>query len=143
MVAMLPGAVATMLATVGIRTTTGPVAPLARFLAPAARPLLLVATLLVVVALLRCGLAPASLAATGGVLLYLSMYVLPTGGGAMTAMGAPAAHLSAVAARAGAPGMTNAPSFYVGLGTFLTSYLWSGVRRHRHTCKPVALATVH
>jgi hypothetical protein len=54
-VAMLPGAVATLLTTIGIQATTGPLAPLAQGLAHIARPLLIAAVLLLLVGSLRCG----------------------------------------------------------------------------------------
>lgn len=138
MLSMLPGAVVTAFAAVGIRTASGPAAPLARFLAPAARPLLVVGTAILVAGALRCGRGPAALAASAGLLLYLSMYVLPDaasiGGGGMAGMGAPALQQSA--ARAGAPGATNAPVFYLGLAAFVATYLWSTLRRRRQVCRP-------
>jgi hypothetical protein len=141
MVAMLPGAVATLLTTLGITTTSGPLAPLARSLAPVARPLLVAAVLLLVVGSLRCGIGPATLAAVGGTLLYLSMYVLPQpsspGMDGMAGMHSPP--VGGTAGRAGAVGTTNAPLFYLGLAASLGTFVWSAVRRHRRSCRPVGI----
>ena len=140
MLAMLPGGIATALAVVGLKSATGPAAPLARFLSPAAQPLLLVGIAGLVLATLRCGLRPALLALAGGGLLYLSMYVLPgANGNAMAGMTAPAHSLPATAARAGAQGMTNAPAFFIGLAALAGTFIWSGARRRHASCRPVRL----
>ena len=140
MLAMLPGGIATALSVVGIKSTTGPAAPLARFLAPAAQPLLFVGIAGLVLATLRCGLRPALLAAAGGGLLYLSMYVLPgTNANAMAGMATPAHSLPVTAARAGAQGMTNAPAFFLGLAALTGTFIWSSVRRRHASCRPVRL----
>lgn len=148
MVAMLPGAAATVLTTIGIKTTSGPFAPVADVLAPVARPLLILATLALVAGLLRCGLTPAILAVVGGTLLFLSMYVLPTaaaaggmagmGGGGMAGTAPHTASITA-AARAGAGGMTNAPAFYAGLASFIGAFVLSSIRRQRRLCRPALL----
>lgn len=137
MVAMLPGAVAVLLSTFGIHTTSGLFAPVVRVLAPFARPLLIVATLALLVGALRCGLRVAVLAAIGGTLLYLSMYVLPGGDGMAGMPGM--ATVGGTAGRAGAMGPTNAPIFYVGLAAFIGTLGWSAVRRRRRACRPVSL----
>jgi len=144
MVAMLPGAVAALLATLGITTTSGPLAPVARSLAPVARPLLVAAVLLLVVGSLRCGIGPAILAAVGGTLLYLSMYVLPQpsspGMGGMAGMSSP--HVGGTAGRAGAVAASNAPLFYLGLAASLGTFLWSALRRRRRACRPVRVTAI-
>jgi len=144
MVAMLPGAVATLLTTIGITTTSGPLAPVARGLAPVARPLLVAAVLLLVVGSLRCGIGPAILAAMGGTLLYLSMYVLPQpsspGIGGMAPMRSPP--VGGAAGRAGAVGTTNAPLFYLGLAASLGTFVWSAVQRRRRACRPVSVTAI-
>lgn len=66
MLAMLPAGIGTLLATVGVRSTSGPFAPLARWLQPAAKPLLVVAVLAVAAGLLRCGWRPALAVIAGG-----------------------------------------------------------------------------
>ena len=140
MLAMLPGGIAAGLSVVGVKATAGPAAPLARFLAPAAQPLLVLGIAALVVATLRCGLRPALLAFSGGGLLYLSMYVLPaTSGAGMADMTGPAHSLPATAARAGAQGMTNGPVFFLGLAALAATFLWSGARRQRTSCRPVHL----
>jgi hypothetical protein len=143
MVAMLPGAVATLLTTLGLSTTSGPLAPVARSLAPIARPLLIAAVLLLLVGSLRCGAGPAILAAAGGTLLYLSMYVLPhpssAAMGGMAEMSTPA---QGTAGRAGAVGTTNAPVFYLGLAAYLGTFLWSSLRRWRRACRPVRVTAI-
>ena len=147
MLAMLPGGIATPFAVVGVKSATGPVAPLARFLAPAARPLLLVGIAGLVLATLRRGLRPALLALVGGGLLYLSMYVLPgTNAHAMVGMAGmtgPAHSLPATAARAGVQGMTNPPAFFIGLGALAGTFIWSAVRRRHASCRPVRLGLSH
>lgn len=145
MLAMLPAGVATLASTVGIHATSGPAAPLARSLAPVARPLLVLATLSLVGAALRCGIRPAVLAGVGGTLLYLSMYVLPTAapvGTRMADMGGSLHGLGTVAARAGASGATNAATFYLGLAALVATYLWSGLRHRRRSCHPVSVAAI-
>jgi hypothetical protein len=140
MVTMLPGAVATLLATLGSTATSGPFAPVARGLAPVARPLLIAAVLLLVAGSPRCGIGPAILAVVGGTLLYLSMYVLPhpssPGMGGMAGMHS--LPVGGTAGRAGAVGATNAPLFYLGLAAYLGTFVWSAVRRHRRGCRPVS-----
>jgi hypothetical protein len=69
MVAMLHGAAATALSTLGADAATGPWAALRHALGPVARPLLVLSVLLLVAGSLRCGRAPAALAAAGGALL--------------------------------------------------------------------------
>jgi hypothetical protein len=95
----------------------------------------------------RCGIRPAALAAVGGTLLYLSMYVLPTAGStALTGMahmsGSNSHQLGTTAARAGAIGTTNAPAFYLGLAAIVATYLWSGLRHRLRSCRPLALGAI-
>lgn len=125
MIAVLPGAAATVLGAVGVSATTGPWGALSRVLGPVAQPLLILSLLLMLAGALRCGWGPAAAVALGGGLLYSSMYLLA---GPMT---------SSMAAM-GATGQTgtNAPLFYTGLGLVVASFAWSRVRRHRRACRP-------
>lgn len=125
MVAMLPGAAATVLSTLGANASDGPWAAVRQALDPVARPLLIVSVLLLVAGSLRCGRAPAAMAAAGGGLLYMSMYVLP---GSTTGM--------AGMANQNVMGATNAPLFYSGLILIVMTFAWSAIRRLRHTCRP-------
>jgi hypothetical protein len=138
MLAMLPAGIVAAGSALGVHATSGPAPPVGSALAPLARPLLVLATLSLVIAALRCGIRPAALAATGGTLLYLSMYVLPSGGRAMRGMANMAApHSTPTSAqRAGAAGLTNGPVFYAGLAAIVATYVWSGIRRRRHACRP-------
>lgn len=151
MLSALPAAVATVLSTVGVRTTSGPFAPVARALAPVASPLLVLATLVLVVGMLRrCGIQPAVLVWTAGALLYMSMYVLPASAVARM-RGLPAEHSptaemgemggepSSGSSRTPAP--ANAPVFYSGLALFAGSFVWSGLRRRRGACRPMPFRT--
>lgn len=114
MVAMVPSAVSSAFALVGLGAGSGAVAALSPALSPVAQPLLLAATALVAVSHLRCGRLAVASAAAGGALLYLGMYVF-TGphGGALAVL------------------------FYPGLALFLGSYLIPVVRRRRGRCRPV------
>ncbi len=120
MVAMLPGAAATALATLGVDASTGPWAALRHALDPVARPLLVLSVLLLVAGSLRCGRAPA---AAGGALLYVSIHL--ASGSATAAMGT---HTGT--------GTTNGPLFYASIGVIATTFAWSAIRRRRRTCRP-------
>lgn len=152
MLSALPAAVATVLSTVGVRTTSGPFAPVARALAPVASPLLVLATLVLVVGMLRrCGIQPAVLVGTAGTLLYMSMYVLPASAGMAGMGGSPGEHSptaetgeiggepSSGSSRIPAP--ASGPVFYAGLALFAGSFAWSGLRRRRGACRPMSFRT--
>jgi len=126
MVAMLPGAAATALAPLGVDASTGPWAALRHALDSLARPLLVRSVLLLVAGSLRCGRAPAALAAAGGALLYVSMY--RASGSATAAMAGMGTHTGT--------GTTNGPLFYAGSGLIATTFAWSAIRRRRRTCRP-------
>lgn len=132
MVAMLPGATATVLSTLGANASTGPWAAVRHALDPVARPLLIVSVLLLVAGSLRCGRTPAAMAAAGGGLLYTSMYVLA---GPTTGM--------ADMANQNGMGATNAPLFYSGLILIVMTFAWSAIRRRRHTCRPAWQRSTH
>lgn len=139
MIAMLPAGVVTVLSWIGVKSSAGPAASVARVLAPAARPMLVLAAISLIGAALRCGRGPTSLAVVAGTALYLSMYVLPVGSHAgMAGMADMTAHtganVAAAAARAGARGRTNSPVFYVGVIAFVGTFSWSALRRHHGSC---------
>jgi hypothetical protein len=77
MLAVLPAAVTTSSGVIGIKTTSGPFEPLAKVVAPVARPLLAVGIALLIFTALRCSLTPVALTVLGGALFYASMYVFP------------------------------------------------------------------
>lgn len=131
MLAMLPSGVAGVLAAVGVKSTCGPFAPVADFLSPAAKPLLVVATLTLVAGVLHCGRLPVAVGAAGGTLLYLSMYVLPSGPDQVDGM----ADMAAAGVPPTAP--TNAPAFYLGLALFVSAYVLPLIYRRRGLCRPV------
>ncbi len=85
MVAMLPGAVAGVLAFVGLGASSAAVTTLAPTLNDVAQPLLLVSAVLLAVSGLRCNPIAVALAAAGGVLLYLGMYQLTRADGTTSA----------------------------------------------------------
>ena len=114
MAAMLPGAVGGALGLVGLGTSSAVVSRLAPALNVVAQPLLLFSVMLLVVGGLRCGRIVVSLAMIGGVLLYVSMYVWTTDGGAPS------------------PAL-----FYVGLACFVGAYGVSWLRRRGKRCRPL------
>lgn len=117
MVAMLPGAVGGALGLVGLGTSGAAAARWAPALNVVAQPLLLFSIALLVVGGLRCGRLAVALAAVGGGLLYLSMYVWTTDSGA-----------------------TSPALFYVGLACFIDAYGVSWWRRRRKQCRPLVSA---
>ncbi len=131
MVTMLPGAAATALATLGVDASTGPWAALRHTLNPVARPLLVLSVLLLIAGSLRCGRAPAALAAAGGALLYVSMYL---------ASGSATASMAGMGTHTGT-GTTNGPLFYAGIGLIAATFAWSTIRRRRRTCRPAWLGS--
>jgi len=84
-VAMLPGAVAGVLAFVGLGASSAAVTTLAPTLNDVAQPLLLVSAVLLAVSGLRCNPIAVASAAAGGVLLYLGMYQLTRADGTTSA----------------------------------------------------------
>lgn len=138
MAAMLPAAAATAFSILGVDATSGPWAAARHALDPIAQPLLIASVLLLIATTLRCGRGPALLVTAGGTALYFSMYVLPSAGSnAMANMSAP-----------GAPGntstqATNAPLFYTGIALIALTFIWSAIRRRRHTCSPAWRRPAH
>lgn len=114
MVAMVPGGVASVFGLVGLGAGSGAVVALSPGLSMVERPLLLVSTALLAVSGLRCGRAAVLSAVAGGILLYLSMYVLTAADGTAS------------------PGL-----FYAGLALFLSTYVISWARRRRRRCRPL------
>jgi hypothetical protein len=141
MLAMLPAGFATVLSLVGLAAP--PLVAWATPLAPIAPLLLVVSVVLLVIGDLRCGWQPASLAALGGLLIYLAMYVFVTPL-ASTIMNGMEGMSSAGTSHATMPGLTNAPLFYIGLTLMAASFglvLW---RRLQKICRPFdALAFLH
>jgi LPXTG-motif cell wall-anchored protein len=133
MLAMLPAGFATILALLGLGAS--PLLALAAPLAPFAPSLLILSVAIFVFGNLRCGWQPAGLAAIGGLLVYLSMYVFvtPMAREAMTGM---QGMILAQTPRSGMLGLTNAPMFYIGLLLMIASFglvLW---RRRQKICLP-------
>ena len=133
MLAMLPAGFATALTLIGLAAP--PLVGWATPLAPIAPPLLVLSVALLVIGNLRCGWQAASLAAAGGLLVYLAMYifVMPATMDAMTGMQGMA---PAETSQPAMSGLTNAPMFYIGLIMMVSSVglvLW---RRWRKICHP-------
>lgn len=133
MFAMLPAGFVGFMALLGF--TAPPIAAWAAPLAPIAPLLLILSVGLLVIGNLHCGWQPSSLAAVGGSLTYLAMYVFvipPT----MDAMAGMQEMTSVEAPQTMMPGLTNAPIFYVGLALMIGSLglvLW---RRWQKICRP-------
>lgn len=119
MVAMLPGAVGGALGLVGLGASSAVVARLTPMLNAVALPLLMFSVALLVVGGLRCGRIVMASALVGGVLLYVSMYVWTTDGGA-----------------------TSPVLFYVGLACFTGAYVVSWLRRRGKRCRPLVGPTL-
>ncbi len=117
MVAMLPAAVSGALALVGLGASSAAVATLSPALRDVAQPLLLTSVAVLAVSDLRCSRATVALAATGGALLYLAMYVLTA-----------------------ANGMTSPALFYAGLAFTVAAYVASWRKRRGLRCRPVVSA---
>ncbi len=114
MVAMLPGGFAAALGFIGLGSSSAAVRTLAPQLNSVAQPLLLVSAALLAVTSLRCSRLAVASAVSGGVLLYLAMYVMTR------------------------PDGTAAPVlFYPGLGLFLATYAISLIRRRQAACQPL------
>jgi len=114
MAAMLPGAVGGALGLVGLGASSAVVSRLTPALNLVAQPVLLFSIMLLVVGGLRCGGIVVSFAMIGGVLLYVSLYVWTTDGGA-----------------------TSPAPFYVGLACFIGAYGISWLRRRGKRCRPL------
>lgn len=114
MVAMLPSGFAAALGFIGLGTSSAAVSTLAPQLNTVAQPLLLLSASVLTVANLRCSLLPVATAAGGGILLYLSMYVITRADGTAT------------------PAL-----FYPGLALFLATYPASFSQRRRTACRPL------
>ena len=159
--ATLPGGIVTILALIGITATSPPIVALAAPLAPVAQQLLLVSIAMLIAGHLRCGWPPALLAATGGLLIYLAMYVF--------VMPAPAIDHTAMETMSGMPsttttadpgdgiagmtdaapsvkpmeqtprmsGLTNGLLFYMGLASLLSSFGLGWWRQRRNACQPL------
>lgn len=128
MATSLPGALAGALGAVGI-TSSG---VFARTLAPVAEPLFIVSAVMLVFGGLLCSKVVTALLASGSALLYVSMFVLASGGNmgvgmmAMTSTG----HTTAVS-------RADALTFYAGLSLLaitIAAIVW---RRRRAACRPV------
>ena len=76
MVAMLPGATAGALGAIGITGSS----TLERTLSPVAEPSFIASTTLVILGALTCGGLVALLSVAGSVLLYVSMFQIPSRG---------------------------------------------------------------
>jgi hypothetical protein len=114
MVAMLPSAVSGALGLIGLGASSAAVATLNPALSDIAQPLLLASIAVLAVSDLRCSRAAVALAASGGALLYLAMYVLTA-----------------------ADGMTSPPLFYAGLAVTLAAYVVSWRNRRGLRCRPL------
>lgn len=157
MLAMLPGGIVTALALIGITTTSAPIIALATPLAPIAQPLLFMSIGILAVGHLRCGRSPTLLAAMGGLLVYLAMYVFVSpvstrdhsameampGMPSATAIAGPEESMTGMTGDTASatpiaqmPGLTNEPLFYTGLVLLLGSFVVSGWRQRRKACQP-------
>ena len=161
MLAMLPGGVLSGLALLGITAASAPIAALGASLALVAQPLLLVSVGLIIAGHLRCGRSPVLLAAGGGLLLYLAMYVFVSPAPAMEHMtmdtmpGMPSAtavaggytsmdgmtgdttRMATLEQMPDTPGLTNESLFYAGLAMLLGSFGLSWWRQRRNVCQPL------
>ena len=114
MVAMLPGGFVAALGLIGLGSSSAAVRTLAPQLNSVAQPLLLVSAALLAVTSLRCSRLAVASAASGGVLLYLGMYVITRRDGTASPL-----------------------LFYPGLALFLATYPISFARRRQATCRPL------
>ncbi len=129
MLAALPGGIVAVLGLLGITATSAPIVALTAPLAPIAQPLLLVSIGLLIAGHLRCGWLPALLAAIGGLLIYLAMYVLVIPFPTMDAM--------TMGTMPGMPGLTNGPLFYTGLALLVGSFGLGWWQQRKHICQPI------
>ena len=138
-----------------------PVVALAAPLTPIAQSLLLVSIGMLIAGHLRCSWLPVLLAATGGLLIYVAMYVFvtpapaidhpametisgmpsttstadPDDGMAGMTDAAPSVKLMEQTLRM--PGLTNGPLFYMGLASLLSSFGLGWWRQRRNACQPL------
>ena len=131
MLAMLPVGFATALSIIGLAAS--PIVAWAAPLAPIAPLLLIVSVVLLVIGNARCGWQPASIAALGGLLVYLAMYVfvIPAAMDAMTGM-----EKMTPAIVSSMAGHTNVPLFYIGLTLMAGSFVLVFWRRIQKVCRP-------
>jgi hypothetical protein len=128
MAASLPAGIAGAFGSVGL----GGSGLFARALGGAGRPLFIASALLLIAGALACSRLVASLAALGGLLLYVSMFELARGGGGGSgSMSTMAMNHTHRAARA------EPITFYFGLGALLLSITLQIWRRRRGSCRPV------
>lgn len=138
MLAMLPAGFATALALLGVAAP--PLTAWTAPLAPIAPTLLILSVALLVIGDLNCGWQPASLAAAGGMLVYLAMYVFVTPA-AMDTMPGMQGMTSVETAQSTMPGLTNVPIFYIGLILMVGSFALVLWRRWRKVCHPFNFPT--
>lgn len=129
MLAALPGGIVAVLGLLGITATSAPIVALTTPLAPIAQPLLLISIGLLIVGHLRCGWLPALLAAVGGLLIYLAMYVF--------VIPFPTMNTMTMEPMPGMVGLTNGPLLYVGLASLVGSFGLGWWRQRKHICRPV------
>ena len=133
MLAMLPAGFVAVVSLIGL--TSPPVVAGVAPLAPVAPWLFGVSVVLLTMGHARCGWQPAGLAAVGGLLVYLAMYVL-VGPVVMDAMTGMEGMIASDAAQTAMTGLTNAPLFYLGLTLMVASFGLVGWRRRRGVCHP-------
>jgi hypothetical protein len=138
MFAMLPAGFAAFLAVLGLAAP--PLVTWAAPLTPIAPLLLILSVTLRVIGNLRCGWPPASLAALGGLLVYLAMYVFVTPAAMATMTGMQGITPPEISQPI-MPGLTNAPMFYFGLALTVCSFASVFWRRWRKICRPFNLLT--
>lgn len=136
MVAMLPAGFALVLGLVGLASPT--IFAWAAPLAPIAPLLFILSVGLLVLGHSRCGWQPASIAALGGLLVYLAMYVfvVPITMDTMTGMEPMTPVDTSPTNMADMTGLTNAPLFYAGLTLMAGSFGLVVWRRQANVCRP-------
>ena len=100
-----------------------------REVASVAEPVFIASAVLVIVGALACSRLVTAMAAAGGVLLYLSMFVLSTG------TSAEMSHTSSTVAMGGA--RANTALLTSGAVLLASSFVLPRIRRRRGTCAPV------
>jgi hypothetical protein len=145
----------------GITAAAAPTTALAAALAPVAQPLLLISIAMLIAGHLRCGWSPVLFAATGGLLIYLAMYVfvapspridhatletmpemslstaVPNPDDPMAGMVDAAPVSESMAQMPGMAGLTNEPLIYTGLALLFSSFGLGWWRRRRNVCRPL------